>query len=512
MTNQSKPRQQTKGKKLGWEIIKLQAQVGETTSRKAKKAVEAERKKEGVIATTTTGEADTQPTSEEAEESSKAVNEAAQQKLQELKAIKISQKIYHAKKEIKKAFVKAKSFETQRLVKRLREARKSVENGGEKMETKEEAVQDKPAGKKKHELTADDVTRFENELELVKKMDMESLSEHSFVAKLAKHPILGTHALLEPYVKVKTEKKKENTSESADRSSQGALLQIIEARLTNTKTVKEHLAKLWDEVERIVTGKKVDHQELKNKKRKGGNQEENEEIKGQMNKKAKTTKDTRSKIQETSDSEGDDELELADMSDISDSENDDGYDSDGLPLSGNNGRPSSAASSMFIGSLNASHSKDKKDKKRKKDKNDWVDDKFDEIYGKVKKNRPGQRARRQKAERKFGKDANHIKKAEEEARLREEKKAARKAKQERLNAKNSASTANAQRLPNRRTIGAGDGSASVQNPVSKKTPSGPDLNDPTLHPSWIAKQTEKAAMAAALSGAKSNKIVFADTD
>jgi hypothetical protein len=124
-----------------------------------------------------------------------------------------------------------------------------------------------------------------------------------------------------------------------------------------------------------------------------------------------------------------------------------------------------------------------------------------------------------KAERKYGKEANHVKKAEEEARIRAEKKAARKAKQEKFNAQRDASTANAQTLPGRRTIGAGDGSASVIQPKKKfmakpttSTPSGPDLNDPTLHPSWIAKQTEKAAMAAALSGAKSNKITFDDSD
>ncbi|KAF9964648.1 hypothetical protein BGZ70_006164 [Mortierella alpina] len=507
MTAQSKPGQ--KGKKLGWEIIKLQAQVGETTSRKAKKAVEAERKKEGASTTTaTTGEKDSTAA---AEEESEAISEATQ-KLQQLKAIKISQKIYHARKEIKKAFVKAKSFETQRLVKRLREARKAVESGAQKKETQEDAAQDtKPAGKKKQEMTQEDVAKFEHELELVKKMDMETLSEHAFVAKLGKHPILGSHALMEPYIRVQNAKK-EGVEASVDKSSQDALIQIIEARLTNTKTVKEHMAKLWDELEHIVTGKKVDHQELKNKKRKAGEQEAGDENK--MAKKAKAN----TKTQDTSDSgsedeDEDEELALADMSDISDSEGeaDDGYDSDGLPLGNSNGRPSSAAASMFIGSLNAGNSKADKKSKKSKDKNDWVDDKFDEIYGKVKKNRPGQRARREKAERKFGKEANHIKKAEEEARLREERKAARKAKQERFNGKN-ASTANAQRLPNRRTIGAGDGSAGVPNVPKPRTPSGPDLNDPTLHPSWIAKQSEKAAMAAALSGAKSNKIVFDDSD
>jgi hypothetical protein len=85
-----------------------------------------------------------------------------------------------------------------------------------------------------------------------------------------------------------------------------------------------------------------------------------------------------------------------DLSDISDSEReDDGYDSDGLPLpmGGKGSSAGSSMASMFIGSLNEGK-KDKKDKKGKKDKNDWVDDKFDEIYGKVKKNRPGQQARR----------------------------------------------------------------------------------------------------------------------
>lgn len=108
-------------------------------------------------------------------------------------------------------------------------------------------------------------------------MDMETLSEHAFVAKLSKHPILGSHALMEPYIKVK-DAKKEGAEASVDKSAQDALIQIIEARLTNTKTVKEHMAKLWDELEHIVTGKKVDHQELKNKKRKAGDQEDGDEV------------------------------------------------------------------------------------------------------------------------------------------------------------------------------------------------------------------------------------------
>ncbi|KAF8940296.1 Bud-site selection protein [Dissophora ornata] len=493
------------GKKnnLGWEIIKLQAQVGETTSRKAKKVVEAERKKEGTaISSTSTG-----VESEALEDAEKAAVSEATQKLQKLKEQKISQKIYQAKKEIRRAFVKAKTGETQRLIKRLKEARKAVDNKSAEPEVKDESSEEaKPAHKKKQDLTEEDVVKFEHELELVKKMDIDSLSEHAFVTKLSKHPILGSHTLMEPYVGEAKIKKGNGDIDP--------LIQIIEARLTNTKTVKEQMAKLWDELEHIVTGKKVDHEALKNKKRKADEVDgADHEEQLQENKKSKT-KDTNHKVEsnieqdEDSDEDGD---EFEDMSDISDEEHDDGYDSDGLPLP-KNGK-ASATSSMFIGSLNESHSK--KDKKNKnKDKNDWVDDKFDEIYGKIKKNRPGQRARRAKAELKFGKDANHVKKAEEEARLREERKAARKAKQEKFKARD-ASSANAQKLPNRRMIGAGDGSASVHQPVAApkpRTPSGPDPNDPTLHPSWLAKQSEKAALAAALSGAKSSKIVFDDSD
>ncbi|KAG0377774.1 hypothetical protein BGX24_005486 [Mortierella sp. AD032] len=498
---------QHKGKKkdnLGWEIIKLQAQVGESTSRKVKKIVEAERKKEhgSSVKEGTTEE-------EDQEQESAALSEAAQ-KLLKLKEQKISQKIYHARKEIRKAFVKAKAFETQRLVKRLREARKAVEEKENKGEAKEE--EDKPAHKKKQDLTQEDVTKFENEIELVKKMDMDSLSEHAFVVKLAKHPILGSHALMAPYSTASTTKKEIVEAGSPD----AATVQIIESRLTNTKTVKEHMSKLWDELENIITGKKAN--EEKNKKRKAG-----EDLDESKNKKNKTQKDTKKAESEDEDEGSDDEsdVEMVDY-DLSDSEReDDGYDSDGLPLpkSGKSAGSSSSMASMFIGSLNEGK-KDKKDKKGKKDKNEWVDEKFDEIYGKIKKNRPGQQARRAKAERKFGKEANHVKKAEEEAKVRAEKKAARKAKQDKFNAQRDASTANAQTLPGRRTIGAGDGSASVIQPKKQRvmakpmssTPSGPDLNDPTLHPSWIAKQTEKAAMAAALSGAKSNKITFDDSD
>ncbi|KAF9918515.1 hypothetical protein BX616_008216 [Lobosporangium transversale] len=512
-----------KKENLNWEISKLQAQIGETTLRRAQKAIEAERKKENASTSTTartgsgsgtgTGTGTTTATTpEEGSEEAKAIAE----KLLKLKEVKISQKIYQAKKEIRRAFVKAKSFEIQRLHKRLKEARKAIESKSESNGHKEESPEETKQSKKK-ELTKDDIPKFEQELELVKNMNMDSLSEHAFVAKLKKHPILGSHALMKPYIEIEdanisskveknqqSEKPKTDSLENNNSTMKESLVQIIEARLTNTKTVKEHMTKLWDELEHIATGKRVDHNELA-KKRKMGIDGNTDNTEAEKSKKARTSKDIKEYRHKSNDSDEDgdeSDNESVDMSHISDGEHNDGYDSDGLPLPMNG--KATTATSMFIGSLNAGDSKKKK--KDKKDKNDWVDDKFDEIYGKTKKNRPGQRARRLKAERKYGKEANHVKKAEEEARLREERKAARKAKKEQFKAKD-ASSANAKKLANRRAIGDG----SVAKPITQ-TPSGPDLNDPTLHPSWIAKQTEKAAMAAALSGSKSNKIVFDDSD
>lgn len=111
------------------------------------------------------------------------------------------------------------------------------------------------------------------------------------------------------------------------------------------------------------------------------------------------------------------------------------------------------------------------------------------------------------AELQYGKEANHIKKAEAEARQWKDKKAAQKAKREKFNTSRDASTANAQKLKYPRKMGADHG----QQISAHRTTSIPVV-DPTLHPSWVAKQTEKAAIAAALSAAKSKKIVFDDSD
>ncbi|KAF9414854.1 hypothetical protein BGZ94_000250 [Podila epigama] len=486
-------------KNLGWEIIKLEAKVGESTSKKAKKVVAAaEKKKSAESAGTSTGQ----------------VDEVAAAQLLKLKEIKISQKIYHAKKEIKRNFVKSKSMEIQRLNKRIKEAKKAVESGSNAGKDEKKEEEEKASANKKKSLTSEDIQKFEHELSIVKDMDMDQLSEQAFMTKLAKHPFLGSHALMAPYVESKKQdstKTAEATSSTTQKPSQEPIDQILGARLTNAKPVRECMLKLWDELEHIITGRSRKAELEKKRKADNGQEDSKQDTKKtKTNDTKKNSENENSKRGSKHDDADDDDDEDEDsdaMSDISFGEEDDGYDSDGLPLP-MNGRSTTGFSSMFVGSLNEGS---KKDKNKKKDKNDWVDPNFDEIYGKVKKNRPGQRARREKAERKYGKEANHVKKAAEEAKIREERKAARKAKKEKFNAKE-ASSANAQRLPNKRVIGAGDGSAATRAPPPAKPASAPEPVDPSLHPSWLAKKSEKAAVAAALSGAKSNKIVFDDSD
>ncbi|KAF9577694.1 hypothetical protein BGW38_006926, partial [Lunasporangiospora selenospora] len=435
------------GKKdsLKWEIIKLQAQLGESPSKKAKRIIGIQAHKQEHSANT------------DGDQDHEGSSQAAAERLQKLMETKISQKIYHAKVEVKRALAKAKTQETQRLVKRLRQARKSVEE--KSSETNQEVPDSEKKKKDYNDFAAADVERFSNELEMVKKLDMDSLSEDVFTSKLSKHPILKSHALLAPYLAEKSK------AAANDKSPSDPILdplqQVIGSRLCNTTVVKDLLTKLWNELEYM------------NKKTKQSDDEDDDD----------------SSADSDDDALGNEDVSMSDDQ----AEDDDGYDSDGLPLPMNGRSKTSSTTSMFIGALNDSDDKGKK----KRGKNDYVDTKFDEIYGSTKKkNRPGQRERQKIAEQKYGKEANHVKKAEEEERSREEKRAARKAKKEAAKAKYGASDANAQRVSTHRSQAKKDA----------------EPTDPTLHPSWIAKKSEAAAVAAALAGGKSNKIVFGDTD
>ncbi|KAJ1916978.1 hypothetical protein H4219_003449 [Mycoemilia scoparia] len=135
----------------------------------------------------------------------------------------------------------------------------------------------------------------------------------------------------------------------------------------------------------------------------------------------------------------------------------------------------------------------KKRKRSKLDSDDWVDPKFDEIYGiGEKKNRPGQRQRQKMWEKKFGKDANHIKLRRKE---KKEKKPLgggggdRQINQRTKTMESSQAT----------TVAAGP----FKNKLTETTSSSKNI-----HPSWELKQQQKQKMANAKP--QGTKITFDD--
>ncbi|KAG0228943.1 hypothetical protein BGW41_003219 [Actinomortierella wolfii] len=509
-----------KGKKvnLGWKMAKLQALAGGEVSKKAKKAAEAELKKK---AAALAGHSKSEDESDmEVDESLKEdISKQAAAELEKVKAQKIENKIYHGRKVLHKTIKQARVHEIQRLNKRIRELKK------EDSAKSEDANQND----KKQKKTKQDLPGLEQELELTQNLAIDLVDDETFHTRLVKHPALSTHPLMAQYIKPLPENPNfPLTDDFAKKKYPGGipaeiksiLQNIILPRVKNVKAVREYLNQLMDDLELIATGRKYE------KSNKTKQQEEQNDKANKSDKKSKG--EDKEDTDADDDEQEDDNAEDADSdagfdSDVSYGVYDDGYDSDGLPLpmDGKSKGSSREPSSMFIGSLNAGSKSDKKRKRGSKD-DFWVDDKFDEIYGKTKRNRPGQRARRALAEKKYGKKANHIIKAQEEEKKRLEEKAAKKAARDARRAARAAqgivpgagSSANATKLHNQRPLGGQQPSAPDTQPNAKvtKPPAAAAAADPTLHPSWQAKKSEAAAVAAALAGAKSNKIVFDDSD
>ncbi|KAG0258511.1 hypothetical protein DFQ27_004607 [Actinomortierella ambigua] len=503
---------------LGWKMAKLQAMAGGDVSRKAKKAAEAELKKKKQTAAGADESSDDDGEREADDSLQQELSKQAAAELEQVKAQKIENKIHHGKKVLLKTIKQAKQHEIQRLNKRIRELKKLAED---------------EAGQKENKMkkTKQDLPSLELELELTQNMSSELVDEEALHARLAKHPVLATHSLMEKYTKPLPEnpdfpltadyvKKKYPGGTPAEIKT--TLVTILLPRLKNVKAVREHLNQLMDDLELIATGRKYEkpakpQQQLQQMKQQGkGGKADNKQ------KEAVFDDDSEADGEDNDDNEeeeGDDDMD--NDSDNSYGVYDDGYDSDGLPLpmDGKSKGSGREPSSLFIGSLNAGSKEDKK-RKRGGSKDDWVDEKFDEIYGKVKRNRQGQRARRALAEKKFGKQANHILKAQEEEKKRQEEKAAKKAARDVRRAARraagivpeSGSSANATKLHNQRSMGGQAPVAAAAGQSKAEAGGKPDASDPTLHPSWLAKKSEAAAVAAALAGGKSNKIVFDDSD
>ncbi|BFZ60180.1 hypothetical protein YB2330_001203 [Saitoella coloradoensis] len=375
--------------------------------------------------------------------------QAAVNKAKELQKQLVEQKVFHANKEALKALKKAKTFETQKLVKRLKTAREAEE--------KDDAQ----------------ILRLEAEMFALKEIDLPKLANVHISNKLHKRYDLVETGSLPDAV--------ENPYKDSPDSTKNVI-----ARLYNTKVVKEVVDTAVESVGR-ATGvveklKPVDEKKEAKKARK-------KEAKA----KAKAAKEATERGEEISGSDAEDESESSDeeevedffdMGDASDEEkvppvkkskkraaSADFSDEDSAPRAKKEKKektekkvtkeakpPKKPDSTVFLPSLSAGYFSGGSDSD--------ADREYAELDKKLRKNRMGQRARRALAEKKFGRHAAHVKKEQEERQKEKEEFEERRKKREFRDA-----------------IKAKE--------LAEKEAKRRELEAKPVHPSWAAKQALK---------------------
>ncbi|KAG2174108.1 hypothetical protein INT43_004128 [Umbelopsis isabellina] len=413
-------------------------------------------------------------------ESIKDEEDSIRQQLLGLKAEKINKKLYHTFKEIKKLLKKSKALEVQKISKKTKEVRK---------------LQESDQDNKKHQ---DTLEKLDQEASALRTLDLDQIATSATRNKINK---LGSvkHSEISSLLSFTTDESGKSKDNSLAQPEKSKILRDLETRLLNFKPIREEFAKVVKDVDATLQAGSGSQAAIET------NVKEVEELNqgGDDN------------DHDTADEADDEDIEMKEEEDSTGDQVDTSKRKRGS-AAGDASQPkkktkpkkesvkAKAAESTFVGTLYSGSGDDDEEeqeekvskKKQKKSKSDdWVDDKFDEIYGAPKKNRPGQRARREKWEKLYGEEAKHVKSELEAQKAREERKLARQLKK-------SASGGNKAPLGKKRTNASEPG---------KKTESVPEQ----LHPSWEAKKQQQDLMAKALSGAGglgNKKIVFEDSD
>ncbi|KAI8340825.1 hypothetical protein BC941DRAFT_418276 [Chlamydoabsidia padenii] len=366
--------------------------------------------------------------------------------LNEIKKKKLEAKLFHVRKEIKAGLKKSKTLETQKQVKKLREAQSSVTSLPEDSTDSADKVE-KPA-KKSKSYTAQDVERFEKELDIIKNINLEPLEEKALSNMIRKNTTLKKDHILSSILTnstpTPTTTATENTKESATSVSDDNknLINDVEARLLGNKALNEPLKKSVLEIEMLLV---PEQRKVKRKIAAAEQQASN-------NKRPKPTS------ARTSSSSS-----------------------------------SSSSSSLFMESLGG----DKPKNTKGTPSTNWEDPDFEKYYNggtPEKQNRPGQNQRRMKWEAIHGKKAKHIASGKESVNETRSKK--HQSKQRQLSSSN----------------GHSDNKRPFNKPSQGNNVKKVEENFEEFHPSWQAKRQQQEMMAKALSGsgAGNNKIVFDD--
>ncbi|RUS17386.1 BUD22-domain-containing protein [Endogone sp. FLAS-F59071] len=440
-----------------------------------------------------------------------------------LKAEKVERKMFHDVKELRKLLKKAKGFEMQRLVKRIKNAR---EAGQGKESAEDCAVQEgDPAKKIARRLSPEDGKKFERELEMIKNLDLGNLATTSLRNKIARHGALRLHPSVRGYLERSTAA---TAPAPAEEEAGAQTIRTIEARLLGYRTVREEVARMVAEMEAVVLGHTVGGLREKKKfgegsgsedKQEKEDEEENEEeplakVAKLSNLPSKNHTTTHTQVDDD-DAEASSSRNEPDAFFSSGSDDDDNmssphnhmYDSDGEPLAQapaektkkekekrrqawqdkqqvkqtRKKKGAKVSGSMFVETLHSGG----------EDEDEWKDPNFEKIYngaGREKKNRKGQRARRQEWEKKYGREAMHLK-------LAAQKKKAHPGDSKSNDLRRTAVAAPA-------PTGANDISLGAR--VDRSMPAG-DVQ--ALHPSWEAKRRQQQVV-----GFLGKKIVFEEEE
>ncbi|KAG1407115.1 hypothetical protein G6F60_002438 [Rhizopus arrhizus] len=245
---------------LTWKINYLAAQVGEKTHMKTA-IFAASRAKHQQIHNSNIQYTD---------------KEALKVKLQNARKQKLEHKLHQSRREIKSALKKAKSIETQKQIKKIKSAKVSIENKDDDDKEKEEK-----------KVKKQDLEKLEKELDMLKHVDLEYLTEKKIKSNLKKNGSLKNEEPVKELIE-----NIEIKSPYADDVDK-VLLSNIEARLLSHKAVINETQSIIESFISILKGdtEKIEKKktEIQEKKRKAEEAKKKEEEK---KKKQKTTKGT----------------------------------------------------------------------------------------------------------------------------------------------------------------------------------------------------------------------------
>ncbi|KIY64981.1 Bud-site selection protein [Cylindrobasidium torrendii FP15055 ss-10] len=393
---------------------------------------------------------------------------------------RIDGKFHHDLKEAKKAAKKAKAFETQKLVKKLKQLRKKSQDGGA------------------------DVHTCEAELEQLKALDHEALAHTALKSRLLKDKILSGNEHVQ--ASVLRELQSNPIFPSSGSSAK------VQSRLLSSKILASEISQIIEGLRAVVLPRDEEDTSRSTKTRRLNETEEDGDVKMRSAGKddGPTVGDVDTGLE--SGAIGDDEGEPgSDAGWESGSIDEEGAQSDDEAVASTSVVPKTSAkraqaatASTFLPSLSVGFIKGSDD-------SDWEEQ--DEKAGDIpeRKNRRGQRARRMIWEKKYGQNANHKKKEAETERN------SRGARQSKPWANANFTRPTAPQNGYRPAHAAAQRKYPPHNvaPVHTAPPPPPqqqreNAESGNLHPSWLAKkraQEQQNIMAAASAG-PSKKIKF----